>query len=645
MIVNAVPPCQAACPIQMDVQGYVAAISRGDLQEADRIIRRTNPFPSVCGRICTRECEFVCRRGQKVDEPVAIRVLKRFAADRAESVVPCGPEKPYYEERIAVVGSGPAGLTAAHDLALLGYGVTVFEAEDELGGMMTRGIPGYRLPLEVVRKEIERILSLGVEGRTSQVLGRDFTLHDLREEYQAVFLAMGSEKSFCPDCRGVDLSGVLTAVDFLKDISRGERPDPGEKVVVIGGGHTAIDVARTCLRLGAGEVSVVYRRTIDEMPAGMDQVEEAQEEGVAFRFVTAPVEFLGVKTVEKMRCVKMKVDKSCKGKGSLVCVEGSEFDIKVDSIILATGYGPRTEPVQELFDSLDGKVEIKDGSGATNMAGVFVGGDFLSGPTAVVQAIASGRTGADSIHRYLRSLAPVDTPEPVVLDDLDDQVAALVPRAQRRKIPALPVEERIKNFEEVELGYTLKEAKAEAGRCLNCSAGAVVSYECASCLNCVLVCPYEVPRPGAERAEIDISQCQACGICAGQCPAAAIDLGQDPREKHREQLREVLDRAGREAPGAFVLQFICDFRQSRIPPSEPGKAVYQVFRPGLGRMDVYELLAPFQAGAAAVQVAACRDQDCKFKDCAGWVRKNVKRAARVMDDLGLDPGQLSIVQE
>ncbi len=645
MNVIAMPPCQAACPIHMDVQGYVAAIARGDVQEADRIIRRTNPFPSVSGRICTRECEIVCRRGQSVDEPVAIRALKRFAADRRENSLQPEPKKPCYEERIAVVGSGPAGLTAAHDLALMGYRVTVFEAEDELGGMMTKGIPGYRLPLDVVRKEIEGILSLGIEVRTNQVLSRDFTLHDLRAQFQAVFLAMGSEKSICPDCSGLELPGVITALEFLKDISLGQTPDPGKRVVVIGGGHTAIDAARTCLRLGAEDVTLAYRRTIDEMPAGRGEAEEAREEGVMFQFLAAPVKFLGANRVEKMRCVRMDLDKSCGGKGKLVCVEDSQFDIQADTVILATGYGPRTETVPELFDSEDRRVEIKEGIGTTNMAGVFVGGDFLSGPSTVVQAIASGRRGADSIHRYLRGLAPAEIPDSVVLDDLDDRVAVLVPRAERLKMSVLPVKERINNFNEVEQGFTVNEARAEAERCLNCGLGAVVNYECASCLNCVLVCPYHVPKPGAERAEIDVSQCQACGICAGQCPAAAIDLGLEPRQKVREQLRDVLDKAAWEAPGEFTLQYICDFRRSTLPLTDPGRTAYRILRPGLGRMEVYDLLAPFEAGAREVQVVSCGDEACKFRDCLHRARINVDKAAKVLEEIGLDPGRLVLVQE
>ncbi len=637
------PPCQAACPVHMDVHEYVDAVARGDELAAVRIIHRTNPIPSVCGRICTRDCESVCRRGQKVDEPVAIRALKRFAADHALEMEPERKPEPRYSDRIAVVGSGPAGLTAAHDLAWMGYPVTVLEAEDELGGMLTRGIPRYRLPLEVVRADINRILSLGIEAKTGRILGRDFSLSDLQREYSAVFLSMGSEKSFCPDCGGLDLQGVITAVDFLKDVSRGEKPNPGERVVVIGGGHTAIDAARTSLRLGAKEVTIAYRRTVDEMPAGMDEVEHAQEEGIEFQFLTSPVEFVGTDQVERMRCVRMDLDKSCGGKGKLVCVEGSEYDIPADSIILATGYGPNTEPVQEVFDSQGGKVEIKDGSGATSVPGVFAGGDFVSGPTTVVQAMASGRKVADSIHRYLRGLAPEERADPLVLEELDERVAENVPGADREKEPAQPVRDRIRSFDEVELGFTREQAVAEAKRCLNCGLGAHVAYNCASCLNCVLVCPYGVPRPGEERAEIDISQCQACGICAGQCPVAAIDLAMDSREAARAQLREVVQRARNQAAGEFSIRYICDYAPDSRKDAESNKT-FSIGKPGLGRMDVYQLLAPFEAGAREVEVVGCGEQECKFKDCSLWTRKNVERARRVLQEIGMDPERLKLMQ-
>ncbi|WP_291319028.1 FAD-dependent oxidoreductase [Desulfonatronospira sp.] len=643
MKINAMPPCQAKCPIHMDVQGYVAAIAGGDVQEADRVIRRTNPFPSVCGRICTRECESVCRRGKSVDEPVAIRALKRYASDSAAAgaEVP-GPEI-RFSEKVCIVGAGPAGLTAAHDLALMGYRVTVYESEDEPGGMLTRGIPRYRLPLDLVRSEVDRIRSLGVEIKTGYMLGRDISLQDLQKDFDAVFLGMGSEKSTCPECSGMELSGVWTAVEFLKDVSRGKKFNPGNKVIVIGGGHTAIDAARTCLRLGAEDVTIAYRRTIDEMPAGMDEVEDAREEGIRFEFLTAPEAFEGSGKVEKMRCVRMDLDKSCGGKGKLTCVEDSAFEMEADTIILATGYVPRTEAVQELCTEGGDRLEIKDAAGATRTPGVFAGGDFVSGPTTVVQAIASGRKAAEAVHRYLRGMDQSPEAQEEILQDLDDDVARLVPKAGREKPVCLDSGSRVHSFDEVEHVFTPEQARTEAARCLHCSLGAHVSRDCAVCLNCVLVCPYNVPRPGEEKAYIDMSQCQACGVCAGQCPASAIDLRLEPRTELRQNIRRVLERAESNSQNDFIFGYVCDFSRTR-PRELKGENVYTITRPGLGRIDVYELLVPFEAGAREVLVSGCGEEDCKFKDCSLWTRRNVQKAARILESIGIDPERLKIVE-
>jgi formate dehydrogenase major subunit len=303
--ISTMPPCQAACPIHTDVRGYVSAIAKGDVENAIRIIRQVNPFPAVCGRICTRACESACRRAQ-VDEPIAIASLKRFAADETKDLTVIPKPGTYYDERIAVVGGGPSGLTAAHDLTMLGYKVTVFEAHKELGGMLGRGIPEYRLPKSAVKDDIGFILSMGVEAETGMALGRDFSIEGLLKEYQAVFLALGSERSVFPKCKGIELQGIITAVEFLKQVGQGQRPYLGESVVVVGGGHTAIDAARTCVRLGSKDITIIYRRTSNEMPASKTEVEEAENEGVKIIYSTAPVEFLGSGKVEKVQCVKMK---------------------------------------------------------------------------------------------------------------------------------------------------------------------------------------------------------------------------------------------------------------------------------------------------------------------------------------------------
>jgi formate dehydrogenase beta subunit len=647
MSIRTMPPCQAACPIHTDVRGYVSAISRGDVEEAIRIIREVNPFPSVCGRICTRACESACRRGQ-VDEPIAIASLKRFAADQTRGLKQVVRTGPYYTEKIAVVGGGPSGLTVAHDLSLLGYKVTVFEAHNELGGMMIRGVPEYRLPKNVVKDDIDFILSMGVEAKTGMSLGRDFTIDELLRDYEAVFLALGSERSVFPKCKGIELPGIITAVEFLKQVSQGERPHLGERVVIVGGGHTAIDAARTCVRLGSRDVTIIYRRTLNEMPAGKVEVEEAEHEGVEFKYLTAPVEFLGKGKVEKVRCTEMRFVADGSRRRRLVPVENSEFDLKANAVILAIGYNPKTEGIKEieLISGKKGTIVVKDETGATNIKGVFAGGDVVSGPMSVIDAIASGKRAADSIHRYLRNLPPKEIEEPAVLRPLDERIVNLIVKAVRRKMPTLPKEERIESFNEVNLGFTWQDALLESRRCLNCGAGAVISDECVACFNCVLVCPYGVPTAGEEKAQIDISQCQACGICAAECPASAIDVRLESRETSREKLKHAIESAKKETPEDFTINFYCQYEEAEASAKGKKRGKHAVGKPCMARIDVHQFIRPFEEGSKSVEIHRCEHgEECRFKGCEEWIQKHVASAKKMLKDIGLDEEQLKIVYE
>lgn len=643
MSISTLPPCQAACPIHTDVRGYVAAIARGDVEEAIRIIRQVNPFPSVCGRICTRACESACRRAQ-VDEPIAIASLKRFASDQTKGLKQILRTGPYYAEKVAIVGGGPSGLTAAHDLSLLGYHVTVYESHHELGGMMTRGVPEYRLPKKVVEEDIDYILSLGVDAKTGMSLGRDFTLDGLLKDYDAVFLALGSERSLFPKCRGVELPGIITAVEFLKQVSEGQKPYLGQRVVVVGGGHTAIDAARTCIRLGSPDVTIIYRRTLNEMPAGKIEVEEAESEGVEFRYLTAPIEFLGTGKVEKVRCVEMRFVADGSRRRRLVPVENSEFEIKTDAVILAIGYNPKTDDIKEVevISGKRGTIVVKDDTGVTNIKGVFAGGDVVSGPMSVIDAIASGKRAADAIHRYLRNLPPKEIEEPSVLKPLDERIVNLVVKAVRQKMPTLPIEERIRTFHEVNLGFTWRQALMESRRCLNCGAGAVVSDECVACFNCVMVCPYGVPVPGQEKVQIDISQCQACGICAAECPASAIDVKLETKEDSRRKLRHAVERAKKETPEDFTIEFFCQYEQSE-ESAEKKRGKYSVGKPCMARIDVTQLLQPLEEGSRGVEISKCEhSQECRFKGCDEWIRKHVESARKILREIGIESDRIRV---
>ena len=471
-----VPPCQAACPIHTDARGYISAIEKGDAETAIRINRQVNPLPSICGRICPRPCESVCRRGQ-VDEPIAIAMLKRFAADNTRGLNLLQKPEKLFDERIAVIGSGPAGLAAAHDLALLGYDVTIFDGNYRLGGMLIEGIPEYRLPKGVVMEEIDIILSLGVGVKTGVYLGRDFTIEGLLKEYQGIVMAIGSQKSLFPRCKGIELSRIYAAVDFLKQVCRGQRPYIGENVVVIGAGHTALDASRTALRLGSRKVTILYRRTVEEMPVERAELEEAIEEGVTVRYLAAPCEFVGNENgnVKKVRCKEMELGElDMSGRRSPVPIENSEFELNADTVISAIGYMPEEETLKTTGISVKEQSRvIVNETYSTNIKNVFACGDVVSGPSTLIGAIASGKKTAKAVHCYFRGI-PEESEIYYGSGMLNENMVKLIPKESRQKMPTLPVEKRINSFEEVELGFTWEQAVKEASRCLKCGTSELV---------------------------------------------------------------------------------------------------------------------------------------------------------------------------
>ncbi|HIC94943.1 MAG TPA: FAD-dependent oxidoreductase, partial [Anaerolineae bacterium] len=392
-------PCKAACPAGIHVQGYVALIAQGRFQEALALIREVIPFPSVCGRICHHPCESACRRGEH-DEPIAIRDLKRFVADwetGQQGNEERGDESPHSSllPKVAIVGSGPAGLTAAYFLAREGHPVTVFEALPVAGGMMAVGIPEHRLPKDVLRREIEAIEELGVEIRLNTPVGRDGGpgLDELRREYDALFIAVGAHKSRRLGVSGEDLEGVLHGVDFLHRVNLGEDVALGRRVIVVGGGDVAVDSAMVARRLGAQQVTILYRRSRAEMPAHPWEVEEAEEEGIAFHFLASPVRVLGEKgRVVGLECVRMELgepDES--GRRRPIPIPGSEFTVEADTVIVAIGQAVDASFLEAGGWELGrgGRIAVDPLTLATGVPGVFAGGDAVTGPATVIEAIAA----------------------------------------------------------------------------------------------------------------------------------------------------------------------------------------------------------------------------------------------------------------
>ena len=460
-------PCKDACPAGIDVPRYIHLISEKKYSEATAVIREKVPFPNVLGHVCTHPCEDVCRRGE-IDKAVSIKALKRFTAERDSGAWKKNFRKaPQTGKRVAVVGSGPAGLTAAFYLAKLGHSVTVFEALSLPGGMMRVGIPEYRLPGEVLDAEIEEIKRVGVDLKTNT---RVESLADLFEQgYQAVFLAVGAHQGLKMGVDGEDSPGVIEAITFLREVNLGKKVKLGARIAVIGGGNVAIDAARTALRVGAGEVSLIYRRTRNEMPASDEEVDGAMEEGVKIVYLAAPNRIWSKNGKLKIECIRMELgEPDASGRRRPIPIKDSEYTADYDNIIAAIGQSPEVPGSFEVATGRKKLIEVGDDT-VTNRGGVFAGGDAVSGPATVIEAIAAGRKGASAIDKYLGGSGIIDE-ELVALEEPQVWLGrkgdfAAQKRCSTRHRSAV---KRLSGFNEVEYGYGEKTGLKESERCLKC---------------------------------------------------------------------------------------------------------------------------------------------------------------------------------
>lgn len=463
-------PCKATCPAHISIPGFVSAVAEGRYEEGLKLIKEEMPFPGICGRICPHPCEEECSRG-KVDNPVAIEYLKRFLADgdltKATAYVP--RKKPAKKERVAVIGAGPAGLTVAYYLAIEGYGVTVFEKHPVAGGMMALGIPEFRLPRNILHAEIDVIRQLGVEIRLNVDVGKHIGFADLQRDYHAVFLGIGCQEAIKLDIPGEEaFSGVVDGLEFLREVHLGNPPASRGKLVIVGGGNTAVDCARTAKRLGYESVAILYRRTREEMPANPWEVEDTIEEEIDMRYLTLPVRILGENgKVSGVECVRMELgEPDQSGRRRPVRIEGSEFTIEADMVVAALGQTPDLRllprPLETTISSR-GFLAADPQTGSTKAPLVFSGGDVVSGPRTVVEAIASGKEAARSIDRILRG-------EDVQADRGPrwkgiGYSPETIENRDRETMPRLTLQERKSTFDEVDLGFDEQQARCEAERC------------------------------------------------------------------------------------------------------------------------------------------------------------------------------------
>jgi len=532
---DCVAPCVMTCPANIDIQAYLRHAGNGNFEAAIQVIKESNPFPIVCGRVCPHPCEAQCRRNL-IDSPVAINNVKRYVADwdisREHSWIP--KKKPATGKKIAVVGAGPSGLTAAYYSAINGHDVTVFERHAYAGGMMRYGIPEYRLPKATMEQEIDLIRNLGVKIMTKKTLGTHIHLEDLHTDFDAVYLAIGSWRATPLQIEGENLEGVWLGIQYLEQETKQADIKLGDQVVVIGGGNTAIDCARTAIRRGAKSVKLMYRRTREEMPAEPYEVEEAMLEGVEMFFLTAPSRITSENGQKTLHCIQMMLgepDRS--GRRRPIPIEGSEITIEADTIIGAIGQSTNT---QFLYNDLPvklnkwGDIEINGKTSQTSETNIFAGGDCVTGPATVIQAVAAGRHAAEAIDSflikgYVKEQHIDYSCSRGTMEDLPKWEFEEMPKIKRAEMPALTLDQRELNFDEVELGYTEETTREEARRCLKC--GCHERYDC-DLRKEASAHDIEYAKPAHERPLIPIvedhsvivrdhNKCISCGRCIAAC--------------------------------------------------------------------------------------------------------------------------------
>jgi len=543
-------PCEPACPAGHRIRRTISLVQENRFEQALENIRAKNPFPGICGRSCAYPCQIKCNRNE-FDEGIAISALERAVFDHADVNKVRNPVKREKTgKKVAIIGSGPAGLTGAYFLAILGHAVTVIEALPVLGGIPRAWIPGYRLPKDVVDREVRQIIELGIDVRTNTEVEKDLSFGDIMNQYDACLIATGTHKSMTLDIPGEDSEGVISGLDFLRRVTFGEKIDLGPKVVVIGGGNTAIDAARAAKRLGAQEVSVIYRRTSEEMPAHREDVEEAEAEGIKILYLTMPVkiERKGNWT-GRLECVKTILgEKDREGRRQPQKVEGSNFTVDVNTIIVALGETLDTSFLSAtgIKSTLGQTIEVHPFTLMTGKKAVFAAGDVVMGPSSIAEAIGGGRQAAISIDCYLsgRPREQIRTifldhggeiviessiykdregfPQRIVTYDEIVNFDESVPSSYYERKPRIKMHYSlspgVRGFEEVKKGYTRGEAIDEASRCFRCG-------QCFKCAICVDVCPEDVLAMADDGPKVSYPEdCFCCGACALDCPCKAISI-------------------------------------------------------------------------------------------------------------------------
>ncbi|MGQ9624760.1 MAG: FAD-dependent oxidoreductase [Candidatus Bathycorpusculaceae bacterium] len=655
------PPCRKACPAEVNIQAYIALASQGRFKEALEVIRKYIPLPAVCGRVCFSPCEEECTR-KDVDEALSIRALKRLIADYELERGTYEKPKPIpkrHSEKVAIIGSGPAGLAAAYELIKLGYPVTVFEKTPKPGGMLRECLPEYRLPKSVLDIEIQYLVDLGVEIKTNMALGKEITINGLfNQGYSAVFLGMGAQKSQSLNVEGENLRGVLHSLEFLKEVNYGGKVELGSKVAVIGGGNVAMDAARTAKRLGADEVTIIYRRSEEEMPAHRREIEEAKLEGIKFLFLAAPKRFVGEDgRVTSIECVKMSLgppDES--GRRRPIPMEGSEFMFPVDTVILAVGETPDVSFLpKEVEVTRRNTIAVDPTTLETKMLGVFAGGDVVTGPSSVIEAIAAGKRAAISIDRYLRGFDLRAGREEKISETKWVANEKALEKKPRQQMPLLVPDQRVRGFYEVELGFDAENGLREAHRCLFCGPCAqcleledlcepddvlVNEDRCIACANCEKICQYGAIKVEKSVAKVNYELCKGCGTCAVECPAMAISMSNFTDEKILAKVKEA-PKIWKDAP--HILVFVCNWCHNLNVDQLKSQLNIQIIPVKCtGRVDPLHILQGFLNGTDGVLIIGCQGSDCHYTFGGSVADKRMEETRKWLKAVGIEPERLRI---
>lgn len=642
--------CMAACPVKTDTRKYVELITQGRYNEALDLLLEANPFSSVCGRICHHPCEDRCRRAS-IDAPVGLKKLKRFIIESTKDYrnsrrKPLSPPK---KERVAIVGSGPSGLTAAHDLAMEGYRVTVFERDASAGGMLGAAIPRYRLPLQALEEDVDDIRRMGVKIVLGCEIGKDKTIQGLFDEgFRSVLIATGLSESRGLGIPGIDCEGVLLGVPFLRSLFSGSPPPLGSKVVVIGGGNVAVDVARSARRLGAKKVHLVSLESREEMPAWKEEIEEALEEGIEISNSWGPKSIFAedgkVRGIELKKCTCVF---DGEGRFNPAFDETDVSTLVADNVIISIGQYADLACLEGsgLARQEGNRLVFDPETLATSQKGVFACGEVVTGPGAAVEAVSDGHRAAQAIAHYLQTGELIKQP-PRELPSLGDIPSEVIEKIKKRtpvKTVAADPEERVKDFSEIERGFTEAEAHAEASRCLSCLTGAFVDEEkCAGCLTCVRICPFGVATV-EKTAVMPEEKCQACGLCAAECPAAAIALKRFGTRQMREQLAQLLREVRKEErPSPLLVSYCCLFEAtSRVYLLEESHdflktGIVRITLPCVGRLSVVDILAPFEHGTDGVVIISCSEGKCLYPSVEERLASRIREARKVLEEIGFE---------